>query len=39
LKTAEDLAHYLADNNINTFADGTASYEEWLKFIKSNLEN
>jgi hypothetical protein len=32
-KTPEELAAWLAANNASTFADRTATYEEWLTMI------
>lgn len=31
--TPEDLARWLADNNVSTFGSDTATYDEWLCFI------
>lgn len=33
--TPEELAHWLADNNASTFADMTATYEQWLSIVKT----
>lgn len=32
--TAEELAHWLADNGASAFADMTATYEQWLATLK-----
>ncbi len=37
MATAEDLAHWLADNKASAFADMTASYEDWLRTITAQL--
>jgi hypothetical protein len=34
-KTPEELAQWLVDNNASAFADQTASYDAWLRTIKS----
>ena len=34
METAEELAHWLADNNVSAFANMTATYEQWLATIK-----
>lgn len=34
LETPEKLAHWLVDNKASTFGYQTASYEEWLSFIR-----
>ena len=34
METAEELARWLADNNASTFADMTATYEQWLAMIQ-----
>jgi hypothetical protein len=31
----ESLAHWLADNNVPSFADITSTYEQWLSAIKN----
>lgn len=36
-KTAEELAQWLADNKASSFADRTASYDQWLATIKSGF--
>lgn len=33
MKTPEELARWLADNNASAFGDMTATYEEWLNTI------
>lgn len=33
-KTPEELAQWLVDNKISSYGYQTATYEEWLKFIK-----
>ena len=35
-ETPEQLAHYLADNKVSTFADMTTTYEKWLKMIQGS---
>lgn len=32
-KTAEELAHWLADNNASAFGSDTATYEQWMNTI------
>jgi len=32
--TAEELAHWLAENNASAFGKSTATYDEWLATIK-----
>jgi len=34
MKTPEELARWLADNNASAFADMTATYEQWLATIR-----
>ena len=34
LKTAKELARWLADNNASAFAGEGASYEDWLSMIQ-----
>lgn len=34
MKTAEELARWLADNNASSFGDHTATYDQWLTMIK-----